>query len=427
MAPWSSRDIRPLYITDEFKKGEALERRALISASERLSKLPPYLFAELDRKRAAAMKRGLDIIDFGIGDPDTPTPAPVVEAGRTALLDPSFHRYPRNRGSDFFLKAAGEFLRRDFGVSDDVQVAALIGSKEGIAHVPMVFCNRGDIVLVPNPGYPVYRASAILADAIPVEVPLLWENGFMPALDRIPCEVLRQAKVLFLNYPNNPTGAVASRGQMEEYVCFAREHNILLVSDNSYSHIRFDGSPPLSFLQVPGAQDVVLEFHSLSKTFSMTGWRVGFLAGSKRLVQTFMGAKENIDSGVFTALQAAAATAMALPPEHISDLLSLYRGRREVLLAGLERLGWEVFDSPGTFYLWVRLPRGADSMAFAGKLVNRAGIMVTPGSGFGSWGEGFIRFALTVPEARIHQAVGRLEEMELYRNRLLQWLRKKEE
>jgi len=239
--------------------------------------------------------------------------------------------------------------------------------------------------------------------------------------------VLRQAKVLFLNYPNNPTGAVLSIEQMQHFVDFSREHNILLASDNSYSHVRFDGVKPLSFLQVPGAQDVVLEFHSLSKTFNMTGWRVGFVAGSRRLVETFMGAKENIDSGVFTALQAAGAAAMSLPADHLNDLLSVYRSRRETLRTGLNRLGWEVFDSPGTFYLWVRLPRGADSMAFAGKLVNRAGIMVTPGSGFGSWGEGFVRFALTVPEARIHQAVGRLEEMELYRNRLLQWLRKEQD
>jgi len=408
-------------------KGEALEKRALISASERLSKLPPYLFAELDRKRAAAVKRGLDIIDFGIGDPDLPTPAEVVEAGRKALLEPSFHRYPRNRGSGFFIDAAKSFLKRDFGLSGVESIATLIGSKEGLAHVPMVFCNRGDIVLVPNPGYPVYRASAILADAIPVDVPLLWDKGFVPALDRIPPEVLRQAKVLFLNYPNNPTGAVLSIEQMQHFVDFSREHNILLASDNSYSHVRFDGASPLSFLQVPGAQDVVLEFHSLSKTFNMTGWRVGFVAGSKRLVETFMGAKENIDSGVFTALQAAGAAAMSLPADHLNDLLSVYRSRRETLRTGLNRLGWEVFDSPGTFYLWVRLPRGADSMAFAGKLVNRAGIMVTPGSGFGSWGEGFVRFALTVPEARIHQAVGRLEEMELYRNRLLQWLRKEQD
>jgi LL-diaminopimelate aminotransferase len=406
-----------------------LEKRALISASERLSKLPPYLFAELDRKRAAAVKRGLDIIDFGIGDPDTPTPAPVVEEGRKALLDPSFHRYPSNWGSGFFRDAARSFLQRDFGLTggDDLEVASLIGSKEGIAHVPMVFCNRGDIVLIPNPGYPVYRAATIMADGIPVDVPLLWENGFLPCLERIPPEVLRQAKVLFLNYPNNPTGAVVSPKQMKGLVDFARENNILIASDNSYSHIRFDGAAPLSFLQVPGASDVVLEFHSLSKTFSMTGWRVGFVAGSKRLVRPFMAAKENIDSGVFTAVQAAAATAMALPSEHISGLLSMYRSRREVLLAGLRKLGWEVFDSPGTFYLWVRLPRGATSMAFAGKLVNRAGIMVTPGSGFGSWGEGFIRFALTVSEPRIHQAMGRLEELELYRNRLIQWLRKKEE
>ncbi len=399
----------------------------MISASERLGKLPPYLFAELDRKRAAALKRGLDIIDFGIGDPDIPTPPEVVEACRKALSEPSYHRYPRNRGSDFFQDAVRRFLERDFGIRGDVEVTALIGSKEGIAHVPMVFCNRGDIVLVPNPGYPVYRASAILADAIPVDVPLLWENGFVPALERIPPEVLRQARVLFVNYPNNPTGAVLTREQMERIVRFARENNILLAVDNSYSHIRFDGLRPVSMLEVAGAEEVVLEFHSMSKTFNMTGWRVGFAVGARRLMAGFTGAKENIDSGVFTAVQAAAAAAMELPAEHIEGLLAVYRARREALTAGLQRLGWDVFQAPGTFYLWVRLPRGADSMAFAGKLVNRAGIMVTPGSGFGSWGEGYVRFALTVPEARIHQAVGRLEKMELYRNRLLRWLRKQEE
>lgn len=399
-----------------------MQKKPLINASERLSKLPPYLFAELDRQKKAARKRGLDLIDFGIGDPDMPTPAEIVESGQKALTEPAFHRYPDGAGSEFFRSASRRWMESQFGVS--CETAAVIGSKEGIAHVPMVFCNRGDLVLVPNPGYPVYRASAILADAIPVDMPLLGENGFLPDFERIPPAVLREAKVMFLNYPNNPTGAVVSLEEMTRMVEFARENNILLVSDNSYSHIRFDGVKPMSFLQVPGADDVVLEFHSLSKTFNMTGWRLGFVAGGAELTGTFMGAKENIDSGVFTAVQKAGETALGMDVSLFSQRLEVYRERRGVLVDGLTGLGWDISDSPGTFYVWVKLPRGADSMVFARKLINQAGIVITPGSGFGTWGEGYIRFALTIPSARIHQAIGRLEQMELKKGRLLKWLKK---
>lgn len=399
-----------------------MQKKPLISASERLSKLPPYLFAELDRQKTAARKRGLDLIDFGIGDPDMPTPNEIIRAGQEAMAEPEFHRYPAGAGSEFYREACRHWMKDQFGV--ECETAALIGSKEGIAHVPMVFCNRGDLVLVPNPGYPVYRASAILADAIPVDLPLLGSNGFLPDFSRIPPGVLREAKVMFLNYPNNPTGAVITLEQMTEMVNFARENNLLLASDNSYSHIRFDGEKPMSFLQVPGASDVVLEFHSLSKTFSMTGWRIGFVAGGAGLLNTFMGAKENIDSGAFTAIQKAGAVAMSMDSKDLSERLSVYRERRDILLQGLNGLNWDVFDSPGTFYVWSKLPRGADSMVFARKLINHAGIVITPGSGFGSWGEGYIRFALTIPAPRIHQAIGRLEQMELKKGRLLKWLKK---
>jgi LL-diaminopimelate aminotransferase len=399
-----------------------MTKKPLISASEKLSKLPPYLFAELDRQKSAAAKKGLDLIDFGIGDPDMPTPEHVVTQGQKAMADPAFHRYPNGAGSGFFTDACRSWMKGQFGV--DCHTSAVIGTKEGIAHTPLVFCNRGDLVLVPNPGYPVYRASAVLADAIPVDLPLLGENNFLPDFERIPPGVLRQAKVIFLNYPNNPTGAVATLEDMTDMVKFARENNLLLVSDNSYSHIRFDGEKPLSFLQVPGAQDVVLEFHSLSKTFNMTGWRIGFAAGSRSIVETFTRAKENIDSGIFTAIQKAGAAAMSMDPSELDKRLDTYRERRSILLQGLEKLGWDVFDSPGTFYVWVKLPRGADSMVFARKMINHAGIVVTPGSGFGSWGEGYVRFALTIPQARIHQAVGRLEQMELFKGRLLKWLKK---
>ncbi len=288
------------------------KKSVLIAASGRVSRLPPYLFAELDRKKAAALRKGLDIIDFGIGDPDLPTPDRIVRAGAGALADPAFHRYPRNEGSAFFLDAARSWLSGEFGVEagEEMGVAAVIGTKEGIAHVPMAFCNPGDVILTPSPGYPVYRAAAILADAVPVDVPLKRENSFLPDLDSLDPSALRSARILYLNYPNNPTGAVMPLDEMKRVVEFARREDLLIVSDNSYSHIRFDGQSPASFLQVEGALPLCLEFHSLSKTFNMTGWRIGFVAGGAGLVKAFMSAKENIDSGVFTAVQKAGAEAL---------------------------------------------------------------------------------------------------------------------
>jgi len=389
------------------------KRRTLITASERVGKLPPYLFAELDRQKELSRRKGVDLIDFGIGDPDTPTPEPIISACAEALKVPEYHRYPAGRGSGFYLDACRGWLAREFGVEEGVEVSALIGSKEGLAHLPMVFCNPGDVVLVPNPGYPVYRAAAILADATPVDVPLLRGNGFLPDLSELNPAVLKRARMLFLNYPNNPTGAVLTRREMEEIVEVARREDIMIVSDNSYSHIRFDGESPQSFLQVPGAADICLELHSFSKTFNMTGWRVGFMAGSPALVNTFMGVKENLDSGVFTAVQRAASAAVEMDTGHIEAMLKTYGRRRSVLTEGLRKLGWDVCDTAGTFYVWAALHGKADSMAFARRLISRTGIVVTPGSGFGTYGEGYVRFALTIAEERIHKALGRLEGKEI--------------
>lgn len=385
--------------------------------------LPPYLFAEIERQKEAALKKGMELIDFGIGDPDMPTPSAIVQEAREAVTEPIYHRYPKGAGSDFFLDAVKNWMREQFGVTIDerLDVGAVIGTKEGIAHVPIFFCNPGDIVLVPNPGYPVYRASAILADAIPVDLPLLRENGFVPDLTSFAREVIDSTRLIFLNYPNNPTGAVLTLDQMKEIVEWARREDVLIVSDNSYSHIRFDGKPPVSFLQIPGSEDVCLEFHSLSKTFNMTGWRVGFVAGGRNLVKTFMSAKENIDSGIFTAVQKAAEKALY---SNTSGYFDIYSRRREVLVTGLKKLDWDVCESPGTFYVWVKLPRGTQSMRFARKLIAHTGIVVTPGSGFGTYGEEYIRFALTIPEESIHQAIGRLEQKELFRNRIKAWLKK---
>lgn len=391
------------------------KRRVVISASQRVTRLPPYLFAEIDRLRASMLRRGVDLIDFGIGDPDLPTPERVVEAAAEALRVVEWHRYPRGSGSDFFLEAASGWMSREFGVrlGDDLACAAVIGTKEGLAHVPMVFCDSGSAVLVPNPGYPVYRAAAILADAVPVDMPLKRASGFLPDLGGIDPAARKAARIMYLNYPNNPTGAVMSLEEMAAAVEFARREDILIVSDNSYSHIRFDDQRPLSFLQVDGAGKVCLEFHSLSKTFNMTGWRVGFVAGGRDLVRAFSGAKENIDSGVFTAIQKAAATALSGPAGEISERLGIYRRRREVLIEGLRKLGWDVCSSPGSLYVWVAVPKGYSSMDFATRLMSSAGIVVTPGGGFGSWGEGFVRFALTIGENAIHKALGRLEKLEL--------------
>ena len=410
----------------EVPEKPARKSRPLITASDRMSRLPPYLFAEIDRQKEAARRKGMEIIDFGTGDPDTPTPAFIVEAARRAVAEPSNHRYPRGAGSPFFLEAVHHWMKTQFGVETGKQIsaAAVIGTKEGLAHVPVVFGNSGDVILVPNPGYPVYRAAGILADCIPVDMPLLHDNGFVPDLASLEKSTVHSAKILYLNYPNNPTGAVLAMDQMEGIVDFARRNDILLVSDNSYSHIRFDGEKPASLLQVPGAADVCLEFHSLSKTFSMTGWRIGFVAGGTQLVTTFSGAKENIDSGVFTAIQQAGEAALTSDPSGIDERVAMYRRRRELLVVGLEKLGWDVFPAAGTFYVWVRLPRGADSVLFARKLVTHAGIVVAPGSGFGTFGEGYVRFALTIPEDQILKALGRLEQLELFSHRMLNWLRK---
>lgn len=398
-------------------------KRVVVSASERVSMLPPYLFAQIDRQKEAALRKGMELIDFGIGDPDLPTPEHIVREAMAAVQDPANHRYPRGEGSPFFKEAARHWMREQFGVAVDenLDVGAVIGTKEGIAHVPNFFCNPGDIVLVPNPGYPVYRASAILADAVPVDLPLLRSNDFAPDIGAIAGEVLASTRLMFLNYPNNPTGAVLTLDQMKEIVEWARREDILIVSDNSYSHIRFDGRPPASFLQIPGAGDVCLEFHSLSKTFNMTGWRIGFIVGGTKLVRTFMGAKENIDSGVFTAVQKAGEAALR---SNIAGYFDIYARRREILVEGLQKLDWDVCMSPGTFYVWVKLPRETQSMTFAKKLIAHTGIIVTPGSGFGTYGEGYVRFALTIPEDSIHQAIGRLEQKELFSHRIKAWLKK---
>ncbi len=379
--------------------------------AERISRVPPYLFAEIDRKREEALARGVEVIDLGIGDPDQPTPAVVVEALAREARNPAWHRYPSYAGDLLFREAAAEWLARRFGVELDPrrEVMALIGSKEGLAHLVWAYTDPGDPVIVPDPGYPVYRMQALLAGGEPFLWRLEPERGFLPSLEAIPEEVARRARVMFLNFPHNPTAAVADLSFFEEVVAFCRKHEILLCHDAAYTEITFDGFVAPSVLQVPGAREVSVEFHSLSKPFNMTGWRIGFAAGNARALEALGVVKTNTDSGQFTAIQRAAVVALReTPAEFFSRMRSLYRRRRDLVVSALRRMGIEVPPPRGTFYVWAPVPRGYTSASFAAALLERAGVIVAPGSGYGPGGEGYFRLSLTVPDERLEEAMERL-------------------
>jgi len=377
--------------------------------AERLKKVPPYLFVEIDRLKNEKLKKGADIIDLGIGDPDLPTPSEIVEVAKKALENPAFHRYPSNQGSEFFRKACANYMKRRFGVEFDpeTEISALIGSKEGIAHFPLAFVNPGDVVLCPEPAYPVYHLGTLFAGGEPYYLPLLWENNFFPDLGSIPKEVLERAKILWLNYPNNPTGAVATREFFAEAVSFAKRYGLILAHDAAYVEMYFE-EPALSIFEVDGARDVAIEFHSLSKTFCMTGWRIGFAVGKKELVQGLVKVKSNIDSGVFTAIQYAGAYALDNLERIVPPLRAVFKERRDYLAKALQELGFELKIPQATFYLWVKVPKGFTSTDFCRKLLEELDIVVTPGNGFGPSGEGYFRIALTVGVDTLKKAVERL-------------------
>jgi LL-diaminopimelate aminotransferase len=377
--------------------------------AERLKKVPPYLFVEIDRLKNEKLKKGADIIDLGIGDPDLPTPSEIVEVAKKALENPAFHRYPSNQGSEFFRKACANYMKRRFGVEFDpeTEVVALIGSKEGIAHFPLAFVNPGDVVLCPEPAYPVYHLGTLFAGGEPYYLPLLWENNFFPDLGSIPKEVLERAKILWLNYPNNPTGAVATREFFAEAISFAKRYGLILAHDAAYVEMYFD-EPALSIFEVDGARDVAIEFHSLSKTFCMTGWRIGFAVGRKELVQGLAKIKSNIDSGVFTAIQYAGAYALDNLEKIVPPLRAVFKERRDYLAKALQELGFELKIPQATFYLWVKVPKGFTSTDFCRKLLEELDLVVTPGNGFGASGEGYFRIALTVGVDTLKRAVERL-------------------
>ncbi|MFQ5848187.1 MAG: LL-diaminopimelate aminotransferase [Candidatus Methylomirabilales bacterium] len=383
------------------------------SYATRLRQLPPYLFAEIDRLRQGAVERGLDIIDLGVGDPDLPTPPHIVNRMAEASRDPGNHRYPSYDGLLAFRSAVAEWYRGRFGVVLDpaTEVLTLIGSKEGIGHLPLAFIDPGDVVLIPDPGYPVYQAGAVFAGGIPHALPLYPSNGFLPDLESIPLDVLRKAKMLFLNYPNNPTAAVAPEEFLVQAVTFARRNHLILCHDVAYSEIAFDGFRPASLLDVEGAREVAIEYHSLSKTYNMTGWRIGFAVGSAEILAGLGRIKTNLDSGVFQAIQHAGIEALGGPQDCVAAHCKVYQERRDVLVEGLNGLGWNVTKPRATFYVWIPTLPGYSSAELTERLLGEAGIVTTPGVGFGAHGEGFIRAALTVAVDRIREAVERIGKM----------------
>ncbi|HWR20293.1 MAG TPA: LL-diaminopimelate aminotransferase [Verrucomicrobiae bacterium] len=380
------------------------------SVAQRLSKLPPYLFAEIDRLKQDAIRRGMDIINLGVGDPDLPTPSHIIARMQEASADPRNHQYPSYEGMLSFRQAVADWYSKRFGVTLDPQteVLSLIGSKEGIGHIPLAFIDPGDVVLVPDPGYPVYQAGTVFADGIPYFMPLTRERSFLPDLEAIPPEVLNKARLMFLNYPNNPTAAVASRAFFAEAVAFARRHRLILCHDAAYSEMAYDGYLPESLLAVEGAKDVAIEYHSLSKTYNMTGWRIGFAVGCREVLSGLGRIKTNLDSGVFQAVQEAAIAALKGPQECVEAMRAVYKERRDALVDGLSALGFTVDRPQATFYVWIGVPKGHTSASLASALLSETGIVMTPGIGFGRSGEGYIRAALTVDVSRIKEAVERI-------------------
>lgn len=381
--------------------------RMTVKYSERLNALPPYLFVKIDALKAEKKAQGIDVIDLGVGDPDQPTPPYIVEALAKAARNSVNHRYPSSEGTLSYREAVSDwYAKKGIALDPRSEVIALIGSKEGLAHLPLAFVNRGEKVLVPDPAYPVYSIATTLADGQPVSMPLTAGNNFLPDIERAPTD----AKLLFINYPNNPTAAVANKEFFKSVVDYARDNEVIVCHDAAYLELTFDGYAAPSFLSVPGAIDVGVEINSLSKTHNMTGWRMGFAVGNADVLEGLKKVKSNIDSGAFQAIQGAGIAAMGGPRDTIEELRTMYAERRDALVDGLRRIGWQVEKPKATFYVWAPTPDGAPSLEVAMKMLD-AGIVATPGIGFGEYGEGYIRFALTVSVDTIEDAVKRLERV----------------
>ncbi|MEM8641992.1 MAG: aspartate aminotransferase [Cyanobacteria bacterium P01_G01_bin.54] len=384
-----------------------------IAPADRLSALPPYVFARLDELKARAREQGLDLIDLGMGNPDGMAPQPVIDAAIAALQVRTNHGYPPFEGTADFRHAITAWYHRCYGVEldPDSEALPLLGSKEGLSHLALAYLNPGDQVLVPSPSYPAHFRGPLIAGAELYQLPLSAENNWLIDLGAIPDEVARRAKMLYFNYPNNPTTATAPRKFFEEIVAFARRHQILLVHDLCYAELAFDGYQPTSLLEIPGAKEIGVEFHTLSKTYSMAGWRVGFVVGNAAIVQGLRTLKTNLDYGIFAAIQTAAQTALQLPDHYIKEVQDRYRERRDFLIQGLGELGWTIPKSKATMYLWVPCTVGMNSTDFALEVLQKTGVVVTPGNAFGECGEGYVRISLIADCDRLGEALRRLKEV----------------
>lgn len=380
--------------------------------ADRLSALPPYVFARLDELKARAREQGLDLIDLGMGNPDGPTPQPIVEAAMHALQDSSNHGYPPFEGTASFRKAITDWYNRRYGVTldPDGEALPLLGSKEGLTHLAMAYVNPGDVVLVPNPAYPAHFRGPAIAGGDIYPMLLKAEDDWLIDLGSIPDHIAERAKILYFNYPSNPTAATAPREFFEDIVAFARKHEILLVHDQAYAELAFDGYQPTSLLEIPGAKDIGVEFHTLSKTYNMAGWRVGFVVGNRHIIQGLRTLKTNLDYGIFAALQKAAETALQLPDVYLHEVQSRYRLRRDFLIDGFAELGWTVPKTRATMYLWVPTPPDVSSTDFALNVLQQTGVVVTPGNAFGSGGEGYVRVSLIADCDRLGEALQRLKD-----------------
>ncbi len=381
--------------------------------AKRLEKIPPYLFAEINCKREELIAKGVDIINLGVGDPDRPTPAHIVQAMHEAIDDSSTHNYPPYQGTKDYCQAAVDWMKRRFGVeglNPETEIVSSIGSKEAIHNTFLAFVEPGDYTLIIDPGYPVYRTSTIFAGGEPYAMPLKAENNFLPDLIAIPEEVARKAKLLWINYPNNPTGAVATLEFFKELVDYCRQYDILLCHDHAYSEMAYDGYKPPSVLQVEGAKDIAIEFHSLSKSYNMTGWRVGFVAGNATGIKGLSQVKTNVDSGVFKAIQRAAIAGFQTTEAELQTVMSVYQNRRNIIVEGLRSLGWLLEAPKATLYVWVPVPKGYSSTEFVTLLLDKCAIIVPPGNGYGAAGEGFFRIALTLADERMHEAIQRMKD-----------------
>ncbi len=382
--------------------------------SQRLQNLPPYLFSEIDRQKKLALAAGRDVINLGVGDPDRPTPKPIIDSLRKNAEIPAYHQYALDQGAPELRHSIARFINRRYGVELDpaTEILPTIGSKEAIAHLPLAVINPGDLALIPDPRYPVYWSSTTFADGTPVVMPLRAENGFLPNLDQIPADTWKRTRLMFVNYPNNPTGAVAPRSFYERIVSLAHEFDFVLAVDAAYNEMYYE-QPPISILEIPGAREVAIELHSLSKTFNMTGWRVGFAIGNPSIIAALAQVKSNADSGIFTAIQMASVTALDQYESLVPPIRELYRARRDAFIAALQKIGWNVTPPPATFYIWIPCPNGSKSMDLASRLLNEASVVVTPGVGFGAASEGYIRATLTVETPRLLEAAERIGKLSL--------------